>query len=103
MLWGHIKRNVRDLARPDDKLERIRELTFQSLENVKPEIIASFFAHVEHVENDFRRMEGVRNITIDPIIISLEDDDFSDTGSSSCCDDEEIDVEGLSDEDEPNE
>jgi transposase len=93
-LWGHMKREVREAARPDSKLSEVRTLAFESLKRTGPEVIQKFFKHVENVEEEFRVKEGIRNVVIEPIIIPVED--FDDEDSES---DAEIDVVGSDDDD----
>jgi hypothetical protein len=89
-----MKRQVRDIARPDSKLEEVRQLSLDSLAGIEPEMIRKFFKHVENVEDEFRVKEGVHTIHIEPIIIPFEDFEDSDSDSDAEID-AEIDVVGL--------
>lgn len=80
-----MKGDVREWARPESKLEEVRQLAFRSIEGTSAEMIGKFFKHAENIENDFRIKEGLNaaNFNIEPIIIPLIDElDDSDSDES---------------------
>ena len=82
LLWSLLKRKIRDNESPNSKIDSIIETGHQIICSVDVNICKKFDEHISEKELWFRRIDGCSTHQIDPVIINLEEDDFSSSDDS---------------------
>lgn len=91
-LWSYLKKKVRDQATSTTKIGALVELANSVLKEIPNNVIENFNAHIEKKENWFWEIEGLREETIRPIIIPL-DEEISDEDSDETNDDDDDSID----------
>jgi transposase len=86
LVWGWIKRQLRDELRRDDKLDAVMTATKQAFKRLPHSVIRAFFSHVKKTEKRYTDLDGV--VQSDPVRQLVDAEDFVGDGDS----DDEVDV-----------